>query len=224
MTEAQEQRLHRLPVQVRPRSGEPTDSYIRRLAHANHLKPSYLHGFLTGSPNWFGKPRLERLAVLVGRPPELLERVLADASPPRRRRKPGPSPAPAKKTDKKELYWRIRHDAETEGLSTRALVRRHNVTWRTVRAALDGLEPRPRKPLPRRPTAIDPVQHLIDSMIESGHGRPRDIWVKLMDEHETSISYGTIRLYVQNQVPQCPHCGSSLPTNQVHPGHAPALD
>lgn len=200
MTEAQEQRLHRLPIQIRPHPGEPTDSYIRRLARANHLKPSYLHGFVTGSSNWFGRPRLERLAALAGRPPELLERTLADASPPRRRRKPGLSSTPAKKVDKRELYQRIRHDAETEGLSTRALVRRHNVTWRTVRAALDGLEPRPRKPLPRRPTAIDPVQHLIDPMIEADHG-PAEIWTGLMDEHEISISYGTIRLYVQNQAP-----------------------
>lgn len=121
----------------------------------DQLRPSYLHGFLTGSPNWLGKPRLERLAVLTVRPPELLERVLADASSPRRR-KPGPSPAPAKKTNKKELYWRIRHDAETEGLSMRALVRRHNVTWRTVRAALDGLEPRPANlsPVDRPPSTL----------------------------------------------------------------------
>ncbi|MCX4571911.1 TniQ family protein [Streptomyces sp. NBC_01571] len=224
MTEAQEQRLHQLPVQIRPRPGEPTDSYIRRLARANHLKPSYLHGFLTGSPNWFGKPRLERLAALTGRPPEQLEHVLADASSPRRRRKPGPNPTPVKKPNKRELYRRIRHDAETEGLSLRSLVRRHNVTWRTVRAALDSLEPRPRKPLPRRPTAIDPVQHLIDSMIESGHGRPRDIWVKLMDEHETSISYGTIRQYVQDREPRRPRRRTSLPTNPVRPGHQPATD
>lgn len=223
MTEAQEQRLHRLPIQVRPRPGEPTDSYIRRLAHANHLKPSYLHGFLTGSPNWFGKPRLERLAALAGRPPELLEQVLADTSSPRRRRKPGPSPTPAKRISKGELYKRIRQDAEMEGLSARALERRHNVTWRTVRAALDGLEHRPRKRPPRRPTAIDPVQHLIDSMIESGHGRPRDIWVKLMDEHETSISYGTIRRYVQDRPP---HRSQQPPVsgNQVRPGQKIAAD
>lgn len=223
MTEAQEQRLHRLPVQVRPRPGEPTDAYIRRLALANHLKPSYLHGFLTGSPNWFGRPRLERLAILTGRPPELLERVLADNSSPRRRRKPGPIPTPSKKIDKRKLYQRLRHDAETEGLSTRALVRRHNVTWRTVRAALDGLEPRARKPLPRRPSAIDPVQQLIDSMIETGHG-PKDIWAKLMDEHEISISYATIRLYVQNRTPPHPRHRASMSTNQVRPGHRLAAD
>ncbi len=40
--------LVRLPMRVRPNLGESTDSYIRRLARANHLRPSYLHGFLCG--------------------------------------------------------------------------------------------------------------------------------------------------------------------------------
>ncbi|UQA90744.1 TniQ family protein [Streptomyces halobius] len=217
MTDTPEPPLSRLPIQVRPRPGEPTDSYIRRLAHANHLKPSYLHGFLTGSSNLFGKPQLERLAALAGRPPELLERVLADSSPPRRRRNPRPSPKPPKKNDKRELYQRIRRDAEAEALSGRALEKRHKVTWRTVKAALDGRDPRPRKPLPRRPTALDPVRHLIDAMIEAGN-RPRDIWARLMDEHETSISYGIIRRYVQDHTPPRER-RPLVSTNPIRPGH-----
>ncbi|UDM05449.1 TniQ family protein [Streptomyces longhuiensis] len=195
-SDALAERLDRLPVQVRPQFGETTDSYVRRLARANHLKPSYLHGFLTGTPNWFGRPRLERLAALSGRSPEVLERVLSDARPPRRRRKAGP-PRKPKRTTKSELYQRIRRDAEAEGLSGRALVKRHHVTWRTVRAALDSPEPQPRKPLPRRSTVIDPVQHLIDPMIEAGR-TSMEIWVSLMDEHDTSIAYGRIRAYVRD--------------------------
>ncbi|MEV4247772.1 hypothetical protein AB0J63_30675 [Streptosporangium canum] len=107
-------------------------SYIRRLARANHLKPGYLHGFLAGPPTWFGKPRLERLAVLSGRTPRALRRALADAGPAPERHKPDPSSTP-KRIDEAELYRRIRHDAETENLSMRALVRRRHVTWRTVR-------------------------------------------------------------------------------------------
>jgi len=190
------ERLARLPVQIRPQFGETADSYIRRLARANHLKPSYLHGFLTGTPNWFGRPQLERLAVLADRSPEVLERVLTDIRPPRRRRKPGP-PRKPRRTTKAELYQRIRRDAEAEGLSGRALVRRHHVTWRTVRAALNSPEPQPRKPLPRRSTVIDPVQHLIDPMIEAGR-TSMEIWVSLMDEHDISISYGRIRAYVHD--------------------------
>ncbi|WP_331744100.1 MULTISPECIES: TniQ family protein [unclassified Streptomyces] len=108
--------LARLPVRVRLQPGESTDSYIRRLARANYLKPSYLHGVLTASPNWFGKPRLERLSVLTGHSPEVLERVLADARPslpPRRRG----TARKSKGTDKPALYRRIRRDAEADSLS-----------------------------------------------------------------------------------------------------------
>lgn len=186
-----------LPVRIRLQSGESTDSYIRRLARANHLKPSYLHGFLTASLNWFGKPRLERLAAATGRSPEVLERVLADAQPSRPPRRRGTARKP-KSTDKPALYRRIRDDAEAEGLSMRALVRRHHVGLRTVRAALENPDPRPRKPLPRRSSVIDPVQHLIDAMIEAGR-TPKDIWAALMDEHDISVSYGRIRDYVHMQ-------------------------
>ncbi|GAA1016264.1 hypothetical protein Aple_020820 [Acrocarpospora pleiomorpha] len=148
-------------------------------------------GFLTGSPNWFGRPRIERLAALTGRSPEILQRALTDASPHKpRKRHAAPKP---KRMNKAELYQRIRHDAETEPLSMRALVKKHRVTWRTVRAALDNPEPRPRKPLPRRPSMIDPVQHLIDSMIEAGHG-PKQIWERLTDEHDAAISYGAAQI------------------------------
>jgi hypothetical protein len=217
VTDRPPEHIGRLPIQARPRPGEPTDTYIRRLARANHLKPSYLYGFLTGSPNWFGKPQIERLACVTGRPPEVLQRVLADAGPPPQRRKPGPNPTP-KRINKSELYQRIRHDAETEGLSIRALGKRHQVGWRTIRAALENPEPRPRKPLPRRPTAIDPIQHLIDPMIEQGHS-PKEIWVNLMDTHEISIPYGIIRQYVWNRTLLDSGPQTLVSTNPVHPGH-----
>ncbi|MFI7054353.1 hypothetical protein ACIBLB_20045 [Streptosporangium canum] len=80
----------------------------------------------------------------------------------------------------------------------RALVRRHHVTWRTAKAALTNPEPPAREPLPRRPSAIDSVQHLIDLMIDNGHS-PTETWTRLMDEHDTSISYGAVRLHVHNR-------------------------
>ncbi|MEU4129675.1 hypothetical protein [Streptomyces wuyuanensis] len=85
-----ERRLARLPVQVAPRLGEETDSFIRRLARANHLKPSYLHGYLCGPPFWFGKPQLDRLADATGRSPHALERALSDASSPEAASSPTP--------------------------------------------------------------------------------------------------------------------------------------
>ncbi|WP_326613412.1 hypothetical protein OG949_34450 [Streptomyces scopuliridis] len=49
---------------------------------------------------------------------------------------------------KVELYAAIRRDHDA-GMSQRGLQRAHNVTWRTVRRALDGQWPEPRKK-PRR--------------------------------------------------------------------------
>ncbi|MBT2364060.1 hypothetical protein J7E88_01605 [Streptomyces sp. ISL-10] len=82
MTGSLSGRLARLPVQLAPRLGEEPDSFIRRLARANHRKPTYLHGHLRGPPFWFGKPLLDRLADAAGRSPEVLERALADANSP----------------------------------------------------------------------------------------------------------------------------------------------
>ncbi|MBC9729822.1 TniQ family protein [Streptomyces sp. TRM68367] len=69
-----------LPVRVRPRPGESVDSYVRRLALANHLKPSYLRSYLAGPPDYGpGKrPRPDRLAALAGREQGILERALLD--------------------------------------------------------------------------------------------------------------------------------------------------
>ncbi|MFE7838648.1 hypothetical protein ACFU53_22120 [Streptomyces sp. NPDC057474] len=44
--------LRLLPVRPRPRTGEGTDSYVRRLARANHLRPSYLRRYLVGFPDY----------------------------------------------------------------------------------------------------------------------------------------------------------------------------
>ena len=48
-----------------------------------------------------------------------------------------------------ELFERIRHDNREEGLSVRALARRHNVHRRTVRQALASALPPPRAASPR---------------------------------------------------------------------------
>ncbi|MFF2147467.1 hypothetical protein [Kitasatospora sp. NPDC058190] len=60
--------LRPLPVRVPPRLGEGTDSYLRRLARANHLKPSYLNA-LTSPRSNIGKPDITLLAQLAGRRP-----------------------------------------------------------------------------------------------------------------------------------------------------------
>jgi DNA replication protein DnaC len=55
---------------------------------------------------------------------------------------------------KVELYAAIRRD-HRGGMSMRELERKHGVTWRTVRKALDSSWPEPRKKLPPRATGLD---------------------------------------------------------------------
>lgn len=191
-------RLSPLPMLVRPHLGESTENYIRRLARANHLKPSVLHSVACGPPNWTGKPRLDRLAVLVGRPASQLERALIDGSVPRRRTTvTGQYETLPKGTYL--LYRTIRQDAE-KGLPPRRLAKRHGVSRNVVRRALTALLPPARqRPNPCRKTpAIFSVRHLVNPMI-SKDMKAKDIWTALMDDHDVSISFSTLNAYVRNQ-------------------------
>jgi len=77
-------RLAPLPIRPRPAAGEPVSSYVRRLARANHLRPSYLHGYLAGPPDYLRAISPQRLAVLSGRTAAVLERTLTGLTRPGR--------------------------------------------------------------------------------------------------------------------------------------------
>jgi hypothetical protein len=82
-----------VPLPIRPRHGETTESYARTLARANHLRPSYLRAFLCDPPRRTGAIRPWRLAAISGRSVRALEHALTDltqGSPPGRQpRAPG---------------------------------------------------------------------------------------------------------------------------------------
>ncbi|MFE2494370.1 hypothetical protein ACFXKS_29350 [Streptomyces scopuliridis] len=196
MTGSSSGRLARLPVQIAPRLGEETDSFIRRLARANHLKPSYLHGYLCGPPFWFGKPLLDRLADAAGRSPEVLERALADASSPRRRAKPNPRyPGKELFPGRGELTYLISDDARDGTMTVRALAERYEVPQRTIRLVLDTARPTDRDVKFRKNPVMVPVIRLVDDMLTRGV-RGRAIWAELMDEHDYSVSYSSLLYYV----------------------------
>jgi len=67
----------RLPIYVRPADGDTLDSYIRRLADANHLPPADLRSHLCAAGS-AGPPRVEKLAAVTGRPLADLQRALTD--------------------------------------------------------------------------------------------------------------------------------------------------
>ena len=72
-----------------------------------------------------------------------------------------------------ELFATIRRDARIEGLSIRALAKRHNVHRRTIRQALDSAEPPARKPPARSSPKLDPYKPAIDTTLRSDLDAPR---------------------------------------------------
>ncbi|WP_408996934.1 TniQ family protein [Streptomyces ipomoeae] len=74
------ERIDTLPIRVRPRPGELADSFVCRLARANHIEPSYLHGLVHGPPLWVGAPKIDRLALSSGIPEAVLERTLLNVA------------------------------------------------------------------------------------------------------------------------------------------------
>ncbi|MFI5888128.1 hypothetical protein [Streptomyces sp. NPDC051554] len=188
-----------LPVRLRPCLGESTDSYIRRLARANHLKPSFLHCYLSGPPLWFGKPLLEHLATATGHSPNALERAHADASssngrsrPRRRFRRKNPF------AWRHELARRITQQA-LAGTPIRMLARHYDLHCRDVRFALET----PRPTITDQMT--DPIRGELADLVKSMIGRGlngRQIWTELMDHHDCLITYGSIRHYIRYARPR----------------------
>ncbi|GAA3112863.1 hypothetical protein GCM10010449_38900 [Streptomyces rectiviolaceus] len=75
-------------------------------------------------------------------------------------------------------------------MSQRALQRKHNVTWRTVRRALDGQWPETRRQHRRRESRLDSYKSLIDGTLQADLDAPtkqrhtaQRIFDRLVDEH-----------------------------------------
>ncbi|GAA4242915.1 IS21 family transposase [Actinomadura meridiana] len=109
---------------------------------------------------------------------------------------------------KTELYASIRRDVR-DGLSIRAVMRKHGVSHPTVRQALDSAWPKPRKKMEPRATLLDPFKPVIDAMLRADLNAPRKqrhtvkrIFDRLVDEHDTQVSYGIVRRYVAERRPQ----------------------
>lgn len=187
-----------LPIRIRPLPAETAESYIRRLARANHLKPSYLRRHLAKPQAGYGPIDPERLAAAAGRSLPALRHALPDlARQPRTRRSRHDNEETKQRNHarKQAVYTAIRDDAAA-GLSKRALERTHHVGRRTVAAALASATPPERKTYTRAPTVHGLHLH-IDTMIEANPTIPAtSVWAQLLDEHDTTASYGAIRAYI----------------------------
>lgn len=110
-----------------------------------------------------------------------------------------------------DVFIEIRRESRTEGLSVRALSKKHGVHRRTVRQALMSAEP-PEKEIRRwRSHKIDPFVDAIDDMLRTDLDAPRKqrhtvtrIWNRLIDEHDGAglVGYSTLCNYVAMRRPQ----------------------
>lgn len=193
-----------LPLRPRPRHGETADSYLRRLAAANHLRFSYLRRYLA-SRGSYGPVDPGRLAALADREPDAILRAFPELAPgPGTRHDPGQeshrSKAEAAKLQRKEAtqekYAAIRRD-DASGMSERAIERKHSVGRRTIVKALTLTDPPPRKKFHRDPTALNGLHAYIDAMLEADFGtKVSKVWEHLADDHGATVTYGAVRAYV----------------------------
>jgi len=103
-----------------------------------------------------------------------------------------------------ELFEVIRRDEREEGLSVRALARRHKVHRRTVRQALASALPPPRA-VPRRAAPVmGPWTPLVREWLVADRDAPRKqrhtarrIWERLVEEQAAGVAESTVRQAVR---------------------------
>jgi TniQ len=146
-----------LPVRPRPHQGETADSYLRRLAAANHLRLSYLRRYLATPRGSYGPIDARGLAVLAGRKPHAILRAFPELGPAALRqartgRRYTREEIQHAYAAKQERYAVVRRDFDA-GMSERAIERKHHVGRRTIIKAVDSADPPARKKIHREPAA-----------------------------------------------------------------------
>lgn len=91
----------------------------------------------------------------------------------------------------------------------RELEHKCNVSWRTVKKAVNSVWPEPRKKLPPRPTALDPYKPVIDEMLRTDLDAPLKqchtitrIFHRFIQEHSVEVSSPMVRRYVPGRNPE----------------------
>lgn len=184
-----------LPIPVRPRPPESINAYIRRLARANHLRPSQLRSYLCQPPQYTGSVRAPRLAAATGRTVDALLHTFPDLQA-----APRPRQVRARRLTRdaaqEKLFEAIRAEARTT-FSIRTLRKTFGVTSRTIIKALARVE-QPKATSKNFPS-LQAFRHHIDPLITNPSVTIWSIWMTLVDEHDADVSYGTVRDYVTRQ-------------------------
>lgn len=188
-----------LPLRPRPRHGETADSYLRRLAAANHLRFTYLRRYIATPRGSYGLIDPDQLAVLADRSPDAILRAfpeLARAAPKAGTRRYTREEVERNQAVRREKYAAIRRDADN-GLSRRAIISSRHVGRRTVARALASAEQPERKKIHREPAALNGLHAHIDAMIDDNPAiGTAAIWQRLADNHGATVAYYTLRTYV----------------------------
>jgi len=201
MTGPDSRPLPPLPVRRRPRRGETADSYLRRLAAANHLRFTYLRRYLARPEGSYGPIDPARLAALAGRELSAILHAMPELAPPARlpARRYTPHDIQRNHAARQEKYAAIRRDA-AGGMSGRAIERKHHVTRRTIARALVSASPPERKKIHREPAALNGLHGHIDAMLEKDPQiATASIWERLADDHGTTVAYPTLRTYITSR-------------------------
>jgi hypothetical protein len=210
-----------LPVRPRPRRGETADSYLRRLAAANHLRFTYLRRYLARPQGGYGPIDPGKLAALAGRDLSAILHALPELAPAARppARRYTQEDIRRSHAAKREKYAAIRRDAGA-GMSGRAIERKHHVGRRTIIRALAAADPPERKKIHRDPAALEGLHGHIDAMLEANPEiTTAAIWQHLADQHGTTVAYPTLRTYVTSRRSQSPIADSDGPaTANPSPG------
>ena len=186
-----------LPLRVRPAAGETAESYIRRLAQANHLRPSLLQVYVRNPDVPTGAIRLRRLAAVSGSTCTALAFALTGLTPASRQLPPPPL-AESQADRKARLFGIIRDDA-ARGMSIRQIASRHHIHRRMVRQALDEpAGPPPRRRGTRPAPAISPIQDVLDKLADEPL-TVWEIWTTVTDQHDSDASYAAIRDYIRSR-------------------------
>lgn len=186
-----------LPIIPRPRPPESLAAYLRRLAKANHIRPSLLRSYLVEPPHNFGSVRASRLAAVTGRSAQALLRAFPDLQSAPRPRSLS-SRRRQHNADRQELFEAIRREARTN-FDIRSLTAKFGVHSRTIVQALVGVEIPAYVP-PKNNPILEPFREYIDALLAA---QPNisilAVWEHLVDHHACDVSYGTIRDYIGRQ-------------------------
>jgi transposase len=106
-----------------------------------------------------------------------------------------------------EQFEQIRRDHAREGLSIRALAKRHGVHRRAVRQALESAVPPAKRPPSSRPAPkLGALRTVIDSWLEADRHAPRKqrhtarrIWQRLVEEYGADVSERQVCRYVRER-------------------------